>query len=198
MLYRPGPLAELCLGQGDLEIKSDVQEGVSLERGFMETQDGDGEAVSSQGASHQEMMLPPGPFLGNMDGIALVQMLRGGLGMLCSCCRRCPCTEVGPSKQGLVLSVPTTKGTRGSLQRCLLHDVTVSSSHNFLYLPDPLHPWPWLPPSSISSSPVLASHPPSGITPLPALCCCESGFLLPFSYPFTAALLWDAVIKGTP
>lgn len=75
VLYRPGPLAELCLGHGDLEIKSDVQEGFSLERGFMETQDGDGEAVSSQGASHQEMMLPPGPFLGNMDGIALVQML---------------------------------------------------------------------------------------------------------------------------
>lgn len=53
-----------------------------LWRGFMEMQDGDGEVLSSQGASQQEMMLPPGPFLGNTSGIALVQMLRGGLLLL--------------------------------------------------------------------------------------------------------------------
>jgi len=30
---------ELCLGQVDLETDSDVQQGISLERGFMEMQD---------------------------------------------------------------------------------------------------------------------------------------------------------------
>lgn len=71
-----------------------------------------------------------------------------GLGVLHSCCCCCPCTELIPSKQGLVPCVPTMKGGPRKLQRCHLHgvaaDVTVPASQSFPDPPDPSHPLPWL------------------------------------------------------